>query len=220
MTLNQGFFRALAISLLTVQCSFSIAQGAQDTTDQTLDDLLQNIDTLSAEVLQLIIESDGGVLEESRIQMHIKRPNGFYWETLDPFPELVVTDGATLWNYQPDLEQVVLEDWDSSRSELAAKLLSGDTEGLHEDYAVSSGNDDDDQSDVFDLTPIASDSVYEVIKIIFIRSELQSIRVSNKNGQRTVWEFQQLQRNPSLDENLFSFDIPDGIEVIDNTSGV
>lgn len=213
----QGLFRALAYSLLLISSSSTAL--AQSTANQTLDELLESIDTLSAEVLQLIIESDGGVLEESSIQMHLKRPNGFYWETLDPFPELVVTDGSTLWNYQPDLEQVVLEDWDSSRSELAAKLLSGDTEGLHEEYTVVLRENDDEEFDTFDLIPIAADSVYDVITINFIEAELGSIRVSNKNGQRTVWEFQQVQRNPDLDENLFSFDIPADIEVIDNSSG-
>lgn len=213
----QGLFRALAYSLLLISSSSTAL--AQSTANQTLDELLESIDTLSAEVLQLIIESDGGVLEESAIQMHLKRPNGFYWETLDPFPELVVTDGSTLWNYQPDLEQVVLEDWDSSRSELAAKLLSGDTEGLHEEYTVVLRENDDEEFDTFDLIPIAADSVYDVITINFIEAELGSIRVSNKNGQRTVWESQQVQRNPDLDENLFSFDIPADIEVIDNSSG-
>ena len=213
----QGLFRALAYSLLLISSSSTAL--AQSTANQTLDELLESIDTLSAEVLQLIIECDGGVLEESAIQMHLKRPNGFYWETLDPFPELVVTDGSTLWNYQPDLEQVVLEDWDSSRSELAAKLLSGDTEGLHEEYTVVLRENDDEEFNTFDLIPIAADSVYDVITINFIEAELGSIRVSNKNGQRTVWEFQQVQRNPDLDENLFSFDIPADIEVIDNSSG-
>ena len=51
-----------------------------------LDVLLQDIETMSAKVLQLIVESDGGVLEESEIQMHLKKPDGFYWETIDPFP--------------------------------------------------------------------------------------------------------------------------------------
>ena len=85
---------------------------------------------MSATVQQLIVESDGALLEESSIQMHVMRPDGFYWETLEPFPELVVTNGAVLWNYQPDLEQVVIENWDSSRAELAAELLSGRTDSL------------------------------------------------------------------------------------------
>ncbi|MFT6824870.1 MAG: outer membrane lipoprotein-sorting protein, partial [Pseudohongiellaceae bacterium] len=41
-----------------------------------LDALLGNIETLTADVVQLIVESDGGVLEESEIQMLLKKPDG------------------------------------------------------------------------------------------------------------------------------------------------
>ena len=103
---------------------------AQSVAVDDLEVLLGEIESVSADVVQLIVESDGGILEESNIQMYLKKPNGFYWETLSPFPELIVTNGTLLWNYRPDLDQVVIEEWDSSRSELAAQLLSGRTENL------------------------------------------------------------------------------------------
>ncbi len=217
MIYYQRFFRALAAACVLLATSgFSLAQQSAL---EDLESLLDDIDTLSAEVLQLIVESDGGVLEESLIQMHLKRPNGFYWETLHPFPELVVTDGSTLWNYQPDLEQVVLEDWDSSRSELAARLLSGETESLQEKYSIQTQPSENDTYIAFDLVPFAADSVYELITISFSESKLDTIRIVNKNGQRTVWEFQQVEQNEPLSDSQFGFDIPDGIEVIDNSTG-
>ena len=215
MISNRVFFRTLATAAsLSLMSGHSIGQD-----NQSLEALLSNIQTLSAEVLQLIIESDGGVLEESTIQMYLKRPNGFYWETLEPFPELVVTNGSTLWNYQPDLEQVVLEDWDSTQSELAAQLLSGETETLSDEYEVRQQQQLEAGLEAFDLTPLANDSVYDAITISFNDHEISSIRIANKNGQRTVWEFQAVQRNDPLDDSLFVFDIPEDIEVIDNSSG-
>ena len=59
-----------------------------------LSNLLRQVNTMSATVQQLIVESDGGLLEESSIQMHVMRPDGFYWETLEPFSELLVTNGT------------------------------------------------------------------------------------------------------------------------------
>ena len=194
--------------------------NAQSIAETQLNDLLQDIETLSAEVLQLIVESDGGVLEESEIQMHLKRPNGFYWETLSPFPELVVTDGTTLWNFQPDLEQVVLEDWDSSQSELAAQLLSGKTENLSEEYSIAKLESSDISYSQFQLTPLAADSVYSEITINFSNSELESIHLANKNGQQTVWQFLVVERNSPLQDSLFSFEPPADVEIIDNSSGV
>ena len=181
-----------------------------------LDVLLQDIETMSAKVLQLIIESDGGVLEESEIQMHLKKPDGFYWETIDPFPELIVTNGTYLWNYQPDLEQVVIEDWDNSESELAAQLLNGRTENIAADYMVQLISDD--ESSEFELTPIALDSVYELITISFIASNLDMIHLDNKNGEQTVWQFRNIEKNQSLSDTLFVFEPPDGVDVIENTT--
>ena len=181
-----------------------------------LDVLLQDIETMSAKVLQLIIESDGGVLEESEIQMHLKKPDGFYWETIDPFPELIVTNGTYLWNYQPDLEQVVIEDWDNSKSELAAQLLNGRTENIAEEYMVQLISDN--ESAEFELAPIALDSVYELITISFIASNLDMIHLDNKNGEQTVWQFRNIEKNQSLSDTLFVFEPPDGVDVIENTT--
>ena len=153
-----------------------------------LDKLLSNIDTITAEINQLIVESDGGILEESQIIMHIKRPEGFYWETVAPFPELLVTNGKRLWSYQPDLEQVVIEDWNPDQSALAAQLLYGKTENLEEDYYIVAI--DAEQSQTFELKPKSPDNLYELITISFINSSLELIYIENSSGERTAWQLQ------------------------------
>jgi len=181
-----------------------------------LDTLLQNIETLAANVVQLIVESDGGVLEESEIKMMLKKPDGFYWETLTPFPELIVTDGSTLWNYQPDLEQVVIENWNTSRSELAAQLLSGNVESLAEDYTINSVAIRESELQEFELTPRAAANVYQRISINFMRDELESIYLNSKNGQQTVWRFENVIRNQAITDAQFQFVPPEDIEIIEN----
>ena len=176
-----------------------------------LDKLLSNIDTITAEINQLIVESDGGILEESQIIMHIKRPEGFYWETVTPFPELLVTNGKRLWNYQPDLEQVVIEDWNPDQSALAAQLLYGKTENLEEDYYIVAI--EAEQSQTFELKPKSPDNLYELITISFINSSLELIYIENSSGERTAWQFTSSDINPPLGEDLFEFIPPDGIEL-------
>jgi len=204
---------------LAVCCSgISSALAQTEASDlQRLDTLLQGIETLAADVVQLIVESDGGVLEQSDIRMYLKKPDGFYWETLTPFPELIVTNGSSLWNYQPDLEQVVIEAWDSSRSELAAQLLSGRTDNLAAEYRIETVSSAADEHQEFKLIPLAADSIYDEISINFLLSELDMIYLDNKNGQQTVWRFQNVVRNQHLDDALFEFQPPAGIEVIENT---
>ena len=199
-----------------VTLAFLSSTFGQNSAINELDILLEDIDTMSATVLQLIIESDGGVLEESKIQMHLKKTNGFYWETIDPFPELIVTNGTYLWNYQPDLEQVVIEEWDNSKSGLAAQLLNGQTENIAEEYMVQLNSDNG--SSEFELTPIDPNSVYDLVTISFITSNLDMIHLDNKNGEQTVWQFQNLEKNHSLADSLFVFEPPVDIYVIENTT--
>ena len=203
--------RVFAFIILAMP-AVGFAQSAQE----QLDELLREINTLTADVIQLIVESDGGILEESEILMHLKKPDGFYWETLSPFPELIVTNGKLLWNFQPDLEQVVIEDWDSSESELAAQLLSGRTDSLAEEYTIALTSDPGSENTEFKLVPIASDSVYSEINISFINADLDMIYLHSVNGQQTVWQFVNQTRNVPLADALFEFVPPAGIEVIEN----
>mgnify|MGYP001413538183 FL=1 len=197
-----------AMSMLILSATIS----GQERPIVKLDQLLSNIDTITAEINQLIVESDGGILEESQIIMHIKRPEGFYWETVTPFPELLVTNGKRLWNYQPDLEQVVIEDWNPDQSALAAQLLYGKTENLEEDYYIVAI--DAEQSQTFELKPKSPDNLYELITISFINSSLELIYIENSSGERTAWQFTSSDINPPLGEDLFEFIPPDGIEII------
>ena len=208
---------ATACMLTLLPAVSLIAQFAPSlTTMDRLDALLNDIATLRSDVVQLIVESDGGVLEESEIQMMLKKPDGFYWETLTPFPELIVTNGSTLWNYQPDLEQVVIEDWHSSRSELAVQLLSGNIESLEGDYRIEGVTLDSSEHQEFELLPKAADSVYQLISINFMNSELESIYLNSKNGQQTVWRFENVVRNQAISDAQFEFVPPANIEIIEN----
>ena len=205
--------RILAALLI---CAFFKGSFAQQEALARLDSLLANINSLTADVVQLIVESDGGILEESNIKMLLKKPNGFYWETITPYQELIVTNGIKLWNYQPDLEQVVIEDWDVSKSELAAQLLSGKTENLDSQYIIEELSDTNNDSQEFVLTPVDADSIYTQISINFITSELDLIYLNSRNGQQTVWRFDAIERNQILEDSLFDFQPQAGIEIIEN----
>ena len=205
----------LTLTVFLTLCHIPLA-WSQETPQAQLSNLLRQVNTMSATVQQLIVESDGALLEESSIQMHVMRPGGFYWETLEPFPELVVTNGAVLWNYQPDLEQVVIENWDSSRAELAAELLSGRTDSLAEEYEIDIEKDIGEGMAVFQLLPLDQNSLYRRISISFDNTALLSIHLDSKSGQKTLWQFNQPQINQQLAPDLFNFQIPPGIDIVDN----
>jgi outer membrane lipoprotein carrier protein len=185
---------------------------------ERLTELLADIDTFEANVNQLIVESTGGVLEESEIRFVLKRPHGFYWETLEPFPELIVTDGKLLWNYQPDLLQVTIERWQAERTELAARLLSGEMEGITAEYTITAAQPAAGGPDwEFFLVPLDPGSVYDRVTLFFEDGELDSMHLDNGNGQKTLWQFYNRRLNAPVEDSLFRFEPPANIEIIDNS---
>lgn len=212
--LVQHFSCALGAVLLA---SAAHGQGSALEPAQKLGVLLSGLETFQADVRQLIIESSGGILEESEIQFKLKRPNGFYWETIAPFPELIVTDGTTLWNYQPDLLQVTIEPWSIDDSELAAQLLNGRIEEVQEEYNISWGLVNTASSWEFLLEPKDETSPYSRVTLFFGSELLDSIHIDSGNGQRTFWEFENRQINLPLSDSEFTFEPPEDIDVIDNS---
>ena len=107
--------------------------------------------------------------------MQLKRPDGFSWETLEPFPELLVTNGVWLWNYQPDLDQVVIEPWNRDESELAAQLLSGETDALADEYEITALVSESRDIEEFVLTPRDSANINRRVSLSFSSNRLDSI---------------------------------------------
>ncbi|WP_169792283.1 outer membrane lipoprotein chaperone LolA [Pseudohongiella spirulinae] len=200
--------------LLTLSVMPSQAQDSEK-----LQTLLADLQTFRADVRQLVMESSGSILEESHILFMLQRPDGFYWETLEPFPELIVTDGQWLWNYQPDLLQLTIDDWDSDQSELAAQLLSGRVDEVAEQYSINAVPIADGGME-FVLQPLDPASLYQQVTLYFEGGEPESILLVNTNGQRTFWEFNNRQVNLALAPQQFVFQTPDDemLEVIDNRS--
>lgn len=193
------------------------AHAAEVSPANALSANLAEMMSLSADVEQLIIEADGGVLEESRIRMLLKRPDGFSWETLEPFPELLVTNGIWLWNYQPDLDQVVIEPWNRDESELAAQLLGGETDALADEYEIAVLTSESREIAEFILTPRESANINRRVSLSFASNRLDSIVIEARNGQRTVWRFVNVVLNPGIPDEAFEFKVPEGIEVIENS---
>lgn len=186
---------------------------------ERLEAMLSDIQTFQADVRQLILESDGSVLEESRIRFRLKRPNGFYWQTLEPWPERIITDGESLWHYQPDLLQLTIEDWNPDRSEPTARLLNGELSALGEEYDIDMRAGDGEDRE-FVLRPRDPASVYQRLRLSFEDGELVAMQVDSSDGQRTRWQFRERVINEPLPDELFHFQVPEGedIEVIDQRS--
>jgi outer membrane lipoprotein carrier protein len=205
--------RLIRMLLLTVLSFSSVAAVADDSLAvQRLTELLNQAQTISARFSQLTLDGSGTQLQETAGQLALKRPGLFRWHTDAPMEQLLVSNGEKVWLYDPDLEQVTIQTLDQRLTHTPALLLSGDVSKISENFEIShseSGNVVD-----FILKPKSKDSLFDSLRLSFRNKVLNVMQLIDSIGQRTNILFLGVKMNEALDDGLFTFDIPEGADVI------
>lgn len=214
----QGVLRCAVAGVFAFLAPFAAAQQAvsqEEGAVRALENILAQTRTLSAEVDQLFMDQDGRELQETRALLLMEKPAKFRWEVKEPYEELMVTDGATIWRYEPDLEQVTIQPFDDDADRTPVMLLNGNAETIAEAYDVSSTNMGGDLVR-FVLIPRNPDRLFERLSVTFNGLVLDEMQFEDSLGQQTSMAFREVNRNVPLEPALFTFTPPAGIDVIDN----
>ena len=124
------------VPLTSLMLSFNIQAGGNAEDIQQLRNLLQPISSLSAQFKQQVTDADGFQLQQSEGLFQVAQPNNLRWIVEQPMPQQVISDGVTLWLYDPDLEQVIVKPFDASIESTPAILFSGDLTRLDSAYFI------------------------------------------------------------------------------------
>jgi len=180
---------------------------------QQLRDLLQPITSLSARFQQQITDGDGYKLQASEGLFQVSQPNRLRWVVETPMPQQIIADGVTLWIYDPDLEQVIIQPFNDDIAATPAILFSGDLDQLDDAYFVTQLAEGR-----FELKPEQGGSLFDSMTIVFDGAKPASIALTDTLGQVTSISFTELDINPALSGDLFVFEAPDGVDVINNAN--
>jgi outer membrane lipoprotein carrier protein len=177
--------------------------------------------------LTLIVRDHGGVESLSQPDQHRQRPvlsNGTrqepkgiagvhrYWEYNKPYEQTIVGDGQKLWIFDKDLNQVTVRKLDRALGASPAALLAGNNE-IDKSYTLNSiGNQEG--LDWLEAVPLSNDTAFERIRLGFGKEGLEAMELRDQFGQNTVIRFSEIERNPKLANDSFSFTPPPGADVI------
>ena len=217
-TLRPMFQRVVAKSMLTALAvavgSFAALAQADGQAEAAaeLNRLLSKAETLSADFSQMTRSASGTNLQETKGEVTLQRPGKFVWHTAPPLEQVLVSDGEQIWLYDPDLMQVTVQQMDPRLTHTPALLLSGDVSTLAENFEIYV----EDGGTVMDFTliPKASDTMFEELRLSFWEGKINDMQLNDPIGQRTNILFSNVQINPDVDRDKFTFDIPDGVDVI------
>ena len=108
--------------------------------------------------------------------------------------------------------QVTIQTLDQRLTHTPALLLSGDVSTLTDNFSIrwTQGGSVDD----FVLTPKASDTMFETLRLSFRDGLINDMQLNDPIGQRTNILFQNVVLNEPVAADTFQFEVPDGVDVI------
>ncbi|MDQ2075447.1 outer membrane lipoprotein chaperone LolA [Marinimicrobium sp. ABcell2] len=205
-------FRITLWALVLGMLSSAFSVAAEDL--NRLQQRLEGMKTLQGDFTQILFDDDGTVLEESQGEFALERPGKFYWHTQEPFEQLLVSDQQFLWLYDPDLEQVTQRSYDQEQVRgTPAAILSDDVDGLGENFSVQYKGADNGRQ-LFSLRPRVDKDLFQELLLAFTDEGLTEIRVRDNLGQLTIFTLVDVRRNEPVDQRLFEFEPPEGVDVL------
>jgi outer membrane lipoprotein carrier protein len=172
--------------------------------------------TMQADFDQQVLDGNRQLLQSSRGHMWIMRPGRFRWDYETPYKQQLVADGERLWSYDEDLEQVTVQPASEVLTSTPAMLLSGGDQPLELLFDIEDTSATAAERQVT-LIPKSDDSNVTRLHVHFAGELLTRIDAEDSFGNTTQFSFTRLERNPQLDEKLFSFTPPPGADVVGNS---
>lgn len=178
-----------------------------------LDHFLEGLETYSAAFQQELSNESGEELEKSLGVFYLRRPGMFHWAYYEPYSQMIISNGITLWVYDEDLEQVIIRNMGDALGQSPAAILGGNVKIADHYVVIDTGNSEG--LDWMELTPRDIDSQYNSIKLGFAGNHLKKMLLLDNLGQTNMITFLDTKRNSKLNIELFDFTPPANCDVID-----
>lgn len=200
------------LSFLVLLFSIITLVNAVELTDP-LQRFLKDFESLEANFVQSLINENGEELERTEGVLHLQQPGMFHWSYETPYSQKIISNGDVLWVYDEDLEQLTIREMGNAIDETPAGIILGDNDISKHFLQVNMGIIED--YDWIELTPKNLEAQYKNIRLGFDESRLGMMIIVDNLGQTTRIDFSSVKKNTNITSKLFEFEIPDGIDVID-----
>jgi outer membrane lipoprotein carrier protein len=200
-------FPVLLIAIIT---SLSMPVWAEDA-EQRLKTALKNMDNLSAEFKQTLLDEDKNVVQQSSGTLALQRPGKFAWIYTEPFEQRIIADGSELWVYDVELDQVTVKPMDESISNAPIMILMKESDVTQQFNVIEVGQ----RKFLFwiELEPREKDLEYQRIFIGLEDGNVRAMELQDQFGQSTQIVFDNLRLGVVHNPATFKFVPPEGVDV-------
>ena len=172
-----------------------------------------------ADFVQEVSSAALGRTLTSRGHVYFEKPGRMRWEFAEP-QQTLIADGASFWLYQPAENQVIKTPFRSAfNSQTPISFLTG-VGRLEEDFAVSPQGETERVHRLRLLPKRDAAAVgrldVEVDKATF---DILQATVTDPLGNTTRLRFSHIERVDDLDDDLFRFALPAGVDLVQPLAG-
>ncbi len=161
-----------------------------ETAAERLNSALKNLDNLTADFKQTVLDDEKQVVQQSSGQLAIQRPGKFSWIYKTPYEQQIVADGSELWIYDVDLDQVTVKPMDSGLATAPIMILMKQNE-IGEEFTVSEIGQRKFLYWV-ELEPNSKDLEYTQVYIGLQDGQVKAMELRDNFGQSTQIVFENL----------------------------
>jgi len=172
---------------------------------------------MQARFEQWVSDKNQTTLQHVTGEMWIQRPGQFRWDTDEPYPQQIVSDGKTLLIFDKDLEQATRKKLDNQIGNTPALLLSGDPKQIAGSFSVTGFKFDETGELRFDLKPKDKDAMFSMLRVHFFQGNLRDMYLEDNLGQTTRIEFTQIKKNQQLPAAVFELKLDASIDIIEES---
>jgi outer membrane lipoprotein carrier protein len=188
------------------------SESEANTIKRSLMNKLATLEFFSANFNQQVLDADGNELQNALGTLVVQKPNLVHWKTAEPDESLIVSDGLTLWFFDPFVEQVSAYLLEKALMNTPILLLTSSDPSMWQHYSVSSMNENN-------YLIHANDNNAQV-KTLELRFEegsnvLDSFTILDATGQLSIFKLSQFDVEKSPENSQFIFEIPEGVELDD-----
>ncbi len=199
--------RYLIVALLLI-ASPALAEDAA----QRLTAALRNMDNLTTEFKQTLLDEDKNVVQQSRGTLALQRPGKFAWIYTEPFEQRIIADGSELWVYDVELDQVTVKPMGQGLSNAPIMILMKQAD-VSEQFEVSEVGQRKFLYWV-ELSPHAADDLeYTHVYIGIKDDQVRAMELQDQFGQSTQIVFENQRSGVVHNPATFKFVPPPGVDV-------
>ncbi|WP_440876743.1 outer membrane lipoprotein chaperone LolA [Thalassotalea sp. PLHSN55] len=171
---------------------------------------LDKINYLTANFSQKVFDEEGNALQEGTGEFVLSKPNKVRWHTQTPDETLIVSDGDTLWFFDPFIEQASAHTLANAIANTPILLLTNNDKSLWNNFEVKQI-----QTDAFEVLAKDVNSQVKSLSLYFTDDKISIIKIKDSTGQLSTINLTDVNISEMPEPSLFQFSLPEGVELDD-----